>query len=77
MDYFNDAFTTVLGLEIGSCVNGGTETSQISLKRSSFVQKMNESLKGLKQHKGEYLMTEFSFLGERSLRGILSTLFWK
>ncbi len=29
--------------------------------------KMNEGLMGLEQHEGEWLMTELSFLGERTL----------
>jgi len=39
MDYFNYVFTAFLGLKSGSCVavNGGTEISKMSLKRSSFV----------------------------------------
>jgi len=39
MDYFNDVFTTFLGLESGYdvAVNGGTESSRISSKISSFV----------------------------------------
>jgi len=28
---------------------------------------MNESLTGLEQHEGEYLLTEFKFLGELTL----------
>ncbi len=39
MDYFNDVLTTFLGLERGSCsaVYGGSESSRISSKISSFV----------------------------------------
>ncbi len=32
-----------------------------------YVPKMNEGLMGLKRHEGEWLMTEFSFLGEITL----------
>ncbi len=31
------------------------------------VPKMNKGLTGLERHEGEYLMTEFSFLGELTL----------
>jgi len=38
-DYFNNVFTTFLGLESGNniAVYGGSESSQISSKVSSFV----------------------------------------
>ncbi len=32
-----------------------------------FFLKMNEGLTALERHEGEYLMTEFSFMGELSL----------
>jgi len=49
-------------------VNGGAESSQDFLKNILIcVSKMNKSLTGLKRHKGENFMTEFSLLGELSL----------
>ncbi len=47
MDYFNNVFTTFLGLECGSCIAvcAGSESSRISSKVSSFVfPKMNKDL---------------------------------
>ncbi len=46
----------------------GWESSQNSLKHILIcVPKMNGGLTGLERHKGEQLMTTFSFLGELSL----------
>jgi len=49
MDYFNNVFTTFLGLESGNniAVYVGSESSQIC------VQKMNEGLTGLERHERE------------------------
>jgi len=70
MDYFNDVFTTFLGLESGSCVDCLWRDRKLSdLIKDIFicVLKMNERLTGLQRHEGEKLMTEFSLLGELTL----------
>ncbi len=61
MDYFNNVITTFLGLERDSslAVYAGSESFQISSKISKGL--------GLERHECEWLMTEFSFLGELSL----------
>ncbi len=63
MSCFKDILTTFLGLECGSpvAVYAGSENILIC------VPKTNEGLMVLERHEGEQLMTEFSFLGERSL----------
>ncbi len=54
MDYFNDVFTTFLGLEHFSCfaVYAGSESSWIHQKYLNCVRKMNEGLTGLERHEG-------------------------
>ncbi len=59
MDYFNNVFTTFLGLERGSsiAVYGGSESSRISSKIFICVRKMNKGLTGL-----EFGVFSFFFL---------------
>jgi len=68
--YFNNVFTTFLGLEIGFDVAVNRKVRKLSdlIKNILIcVQKMNEGLAGLERHESEKLMTEFSFLGELTL----------
>ncbi len=67
MDYFNDVLATFLSLDRGNILavyGRNRELSDLINNIWIGVPKMNEALKGLEQHKGEQLMTEFSFLGE-------------
>ncbi len=67
MDYFVNVLGTFLDIEHVRtlAISGGSESSPISSLIG--VLKMNEGPRGLKQHDGEELMTEFSFLSELSL----------
>ncbi len=70
MDYFNDVLATFLSLDrvrILAVYGRNRELSDFINNIWIGVPKMNEALTGLEQHKGEQLMTEFSFLGELSL----------
>ncbi len=63
MDYFNNVFTTFLGLKRVSCVavyGRVKELLDFSKKNKILicVPKKNEGLTGLKQHEGEWVMTE-------------------
>ncbi len=67
---FNNVLTTFLGLEHVSCIAvyaGSKKRSSFTKNNRNLSSKMNECLKGVKWHEGEYLMTEFSFLDELSL----------
>ncbi len=72
MDYFNIVLTTFLGLECLSCVAlyGESESSQVSSKISLCSEEEQRSY-GFERHKGEQSMTEFSFLGDLSLKGAI------
>jgi len=53
MDYFNDVFTTFLGLESGRCQWRDRKLSDFIKKIFIGVLKMNKSLTGLEWHDGE------------------------
>ncbi len=69
MNYFNNVLTTFLDFDHVRILAVYGRVRELSEFKNILicVQKMNEGLTGLKRHEGEYLMTEFSFLGELSL----------
>jgi len=63
MYFFNDIFTTFLGLKSCNDVAVCVRDKLIDLIKIIFicVSKMNEGLTGLERHEGEQLMTDISF----------------
>ncbi len=62
MDYFNNLIATFLSLDrvrIIAVYRRVRELSECIKNILICVPKMNEGLKGLERHEGEYLMTEF------------------
>ncbi len=70
MDYLTDVFATFLDLrtlQLHCCFRRVRELSDLIKNILICVPKMNKGLTGLERIEGEYLMTEFSFLGELTL----------